>query len=169
MKLLFSILFLLNSLAVLAQDSPYSVPIDSTNKNKQYIPTGIRLGVDILGPILNQFDKRVLSYEMSAEVDLSNYSVIFETGHEDFAEKNDNIDYGVSGNFSRIGPEVNFLSADKNLNTLTFGLRYSWSKFTERAAGNITEINWGAVPVDFTKVENVSNWLEMTTGVKVRI
>lgn len=168
MKLLYSILIICSTFKVVAQDSPYSVPTDSTNKGKKFIPTGIRLGADILGPVLYAFDNKLLSYEFTAEIDISNFYLIYETGHVDFAEKNDNVDYMVNGNFTRIGPEVNFLSADKELNNFSIGLRYAWSNFNEKIVGDITEDNWGAVPVNFD-INNRSQWIEMTTGVKVRL
>ena len=169
MKLLFNIFFLLSTISALAQESRYSVPIDSTNKGKQFIPTGIRIGADILGPALNAFDDRILSYEFFVETDFSNFSVLFESGYVEFTETNDNVDYAMNGNFSRIGPEINFLSSDKQLNSFSFGLRYAWSNFNETITGDVTEDNWGAVPVDFDIRNNKSYWLEMTTGVKVRL
>ena len=172
MKLPFNIALLLISLGSFAQEiteSPYSVPVDSANSKRQYIPTGIRLGADILGPALQLFDERKLSYEFTAEVDISNYLLVFETGYQEFAERNDNVDYAMNGNFSRIGPAVNFLSRDKDLNSFTFGLRYAWASFNETVTGSVEEDNWGAVPVDFDIRNNTSRWFEMTTGVKVRL
>jgi len=168
LKSLFSILLFNLAISAFAQESRYSVPIDSTSKGSAFIPTGIRLGADLLGPALYAFDNRILSYEFTAEVDFRNFFVIFETGHEDFAEVNSNVDYSMSGDFSRIGPEVNFLGTDKQLNSFSIGLRYAWSNFNEKVAGNVEEVNWGAVPVNFD-INNRSQWVEITTGVKVRL
>jgi len=168
LKLHFSILLICLSFKILAQDSPYSVPADSIKKGTKYIPTGIRFGADILGPILYAFDDRLLSYEFTAEIDINNFNIIYETGHVDFSEINSNVNYSVSGNFTRVGPEVNFLSTNKELNYFSVGLRYAWSNFNEQIIGNVNEDNWGAVPVNFN-INNRSQWVEMTTGVKVRL
>lgn len=135
---------------------------------KKYIPTGVRLGVEILGPALYAFDNRNLSYEFTAEVDVDRYYVVLEGGYQQFNEVNDNVDYSMTGNFFRIGPEANFLSTDNLLNSFSFGLRYAWGNFNEVVSGSVVEPNWGAVPVDFD-IQNKSSWVEMTTGVKVRL
>lgn len=169
MKLLINILLLLVTSAAMAQENDYTYPIDSSaSSGNKYVPTGVRIGADILGPILYAFDNRNLSYEFTAEVDFDRYYLVAEVGHQQFNEVNENVDYSMNGNFFRIGPEVNFLKSDNLLNSLTFGLRYSWSSFNEKVTGDVTEPNWGAVPVNFD-VNNKSTWVEMTTGVKVRV
>ena len=168
MKLLFNILLLFCVVSAFAQESRFSIPIDSTNKSQQYIPTGIRLSVDILGPALHAFGNQLVSYEFTVDTDISNYNLMVELGHQQFAEKNENVDYSMKGNFARIGPDVNFLASDKQLNSFTFGLRYAWASFSETVIGNVEEDNWGAVPVNFN-TQNNSYWVEMTTGVKVRL
>lgn len=169
MKLLFNILLLFSVVSATAQQSLFSVPIDSLNKSRQFIPTGIRLGAEILGPALHAFGNQLVSYEFTVDTDFSNYNFMIELGHQQFAEKNGNVDYTMKGNFARIGPEVNFLSTDKQLNNFTFGLRYAWASFTETVIGDVVEDNWGAVPVNFDTQKNRSYWVEMTTGLKVRL
>jgi hypothetical protein len=169
LKLLFNILLLFSVASATAQESLFSVPIDSTNKSQQFIPTGIRVGVDILGPALHAFGNQLLSYEFTVDTDFSNYNFMVELGHQQFAEKNNNVDYTMKGNFARIGPEVNFLGNDKRLNNFTFGLRYAWSSFTETVTGDVVEDSWGPVPVNFDTQKNKSYWVEMSTGLKVRL
>jgi len=162
-------LLLITSVASYAQETLYSVPIDTLNKSKQYIPTGLTIGVELLGPSLYFFDNRVISYEGTIETDISNYSIMVEGGHQEFAEVNNNVDYSMSGNFLRLGPNVNFLKTDRFLNSFSFGLRYTWSSFDEKVIGIVKEDNWGEVPVNFDIKNNKSQWVEMTTGVKVRL
>ena len=107
------------------------MPIDTTNISKQYIPTGVRFGLDLLGPALYLVDNRTLSYELTAETDISNFGIMLEAGHQEFAETNENVEYLMKGNFLRVGPEVNFLASDKQLNSFSLGLRYAWSSFSE--------------------------------------
>ena len=169
MKLLFNILLLFSIVSAFAQESKYSVPTDSTNKSKQYKPTGIRLSADILGPALYAFGNQLVSYELMVDTDIKNFNMVLELGHQQFAEKNDNVDYTMKGNFYRIGPNVNFLATDKELNSFSFGVRYAWSNFTETVIGDVVEDNWGAVPVSFDTQINKSYWLEMTTSINVRL
>ncbi|MEN8248994.1 MAG: DUF6048 family protein [Bacteroidota bacterium] len=169
MKLLFNIALLLFSTSILAQESLYSIPIDSIEKNKQYIPTGIRVGVDILGPILHQFDKRKLSYELTLDTDIDKYGLVVEAGYQQFNEVNDNVDYAMKGTFLRIGPEANFLHMSKDLNNFFFGLRYAWSSFDETIVGTVEDDIWGSIPVDFDVKNNTSRWFEMNTGLRIRL
>lgn len=169
MKLFFNIFLLFSVVSATAQKSLYSVPIDSLNKSRQFLPTGIFVGAEILGPALHLFGNQLVSYEFTISTDLNNYNFMVELGHQQFAEVNNNVDYSMKGNFIRIGPEVNFLRSDKQLNSFTFGLRYAWSSFSETVTGIIEEDNWGAVPVSFDIQNNQSNWVEMTTGIQVRL
>ena len=162
-------MLLLSVVSATAQESKFSTPIDSLQKSRQYIPTGIRVGADILGPALHAFGNQLVSYEFTVDTDISNYNLMVELGHQQFAEKNENVDYSMKGNFARIGPDVNFLATDKQLNSFTFGLRYAWASFSETVIGNVEEDNWGPVPVSFDIQNNKSYWVEMTTGVKVRL
>ncbi len=169
MKLLINISLLFASLGLYAQENPYTYVVDSASAGgNMFVPTGVRIGADLLGPVLHAFDNRSLSYEFTAELDVDKYYLVVEGGYQQFNEKNDNIDYSMKGNFFRIGPEANFLSKDNLLNSFSFGLRYAWGSFNETATGNVIEPNWGPVPVNFD-VQNKSSWVEMTTGVKVRL
>lgn len=169
MKLLFNIALVLSFAGALAQESPYSMPVDSVNKGKKFIPTGIRVGVDILGPLYHQIDERLLNYELTIDTDIYKYGMVVEAGHQFFRETNDNVDYAIEGNYLRIGPEANFLNRDKALNSFFFGLRYARSGFDEKVTGTVEDDTWGSIPIDFDITNNKSRWFEMNTGVKIRI
>lgn len=157
------------ALTVQAQENEYSFVVDTTKAGGEiYIPTGIRIGVDLLGPVLYAFDNRTLSYELTTEVDFDRFFIVGEAGYQNFQEQNENVNYKMSGNFFRVGPEANFLHRDNQLNSFSFGIRYSWASFNEKIVGDVNEPNWGAVPVNFD-ISNKSWWVEMTTGVKVRL
>lgn len=162
-------MLVLHCIPALAQENKYTYVLD-TNKvtSKVYIPTGFRVGVDLLGPALHIFDDRTLSLEFTGELDFDKYSVMAEAGYQNFEEQNDNVYYHMSGSFIRIGPDANFLYRDNLLNSFTFGLRYARANFTETVYGNVSEPTWGDVPVAFN-TENKAWWLEMNTGIKVRL
>lgn len=169
MKSLFKILLLFIVLPSFGQENAYTIVMDSSNSGyNKWVPTGIRVGADILGPVLYLFDNRNLNYEFTAEVDFDRYFLITEGGFQQFKEANENVDYSMEGVYFRVGPESNFLHRDNLLNNFSFGLRYAWATYNEKTTGSVEESNWGAVPVDFD-VDNRSRWFEMTTGVKVRL
>jgi hypothetical protein len=169
LKLLIKILLILVATSAVAQENDYTYPLDSTDRSGiKYVPTGVRIGADLLGPVLYAFNKQTLSYEFTADIDFDRYYLVAEAGFQQFNELNDNVDYNMTGSFFRIGPDANFLKSDNLLNSFTFGLRYAWASFNEHVVGNVTEPNWGGVPVNFN-VDNKSSWVEMTTGMKVRV
>lgn len=169
LKSLISILLLISALPVFGQENEYTLVMDTTLSGyKKFAPTGIRVGMDVLGPVLHLFDGRSLSYEFTAELDLDQYFLVAEGGFQQFQEINGSVGYDMRGSFFRIGPEANFLHRDRMLNNFSFGLRYAYAAYNEIAIGAVEEPNWGAVPVSFN-VNNKSWWLEMTTGVKVRL
>lgn len=162
-------MLLLLALPSFAQENEYTIVMDSSNAGyNKWAPTGIRIGADILGPTLYLFDDRNLNFEFTAELDFDRYFLITEAGYQQFKEVNDNVDYQMEGTYYRIGPEANFLHRDNLLNNFSYGLRYAWATYNEKTTGSIEEPGWGAVPVSFD-VDNRSWWLEMTTGVKVRL
>ena len=154
--------------AVYSQESLYSIPIDSVEKNKQYVPTGIRIGADLLGPVLYQFDKKLLSYEFTIDTDIDNYGLVTEFGYQRFRDNSEFVDYDMRGYFIRIGPEANFLHMNKDLNSFFFGIRYAWSSFDETVVGSVEDDVWGTIPVDLVS-NNRSRWFELNTGLRVRI
>jgi len=168
LKSLFNILFIILPISAFAQESNYSIPYDSTVWNKQFKPTGIFLAADLLGPSLYAFDNSNLSYEFFLETDIRNYSISIEQGHQEVKETTTDISYSMKGNYLRVGPNANFLNADKQLNSFSFGLRYAMANFSENIMGNINENNWGTIPIDFN-TSNKSTWIEMTTSLKVRL
>jgi hypothetical protein len=168
LKSLIKILLILSVIPALAQEDKYTVVMDSTEGFKKWSPTGLRLGVELLGPALYFVDDRNLNYEFTAEMDFDQYYLIAEVGFQQFQEVNNSVSYDMRGSYFRIGPEANFLHRDRLLNNFSFGLRYAWSSYNEIAIGQIEEPNWGNIPVNFN-VDNRSWWVEMTTGVKVRL
>lgn len=168
MRLLFNIALIFSFTGLLAQESMYSVPVDSVEKNKRYIPTGIRIGADILGPILYQFDKKLSSYELTIDTDIDKYNLVAEVGYQNFTDNSELVNYDVTGYFVRIGPETNFIHMNKDLNSLFFGLRYAWSGFDETVVGNVEDDVWGTVPIDLVS-RNRSRWLEVNTGLRIRL
>ncbi|MTI22888.1 hypothetical protein E1176_17785 [Fulvivirga sp. RKSG066] len=143
----------------------------------KYIPTGIRVGVDLISPtqaIINDGFKGFTGGEnrelhLSADVDFYRYFLNFEFGKLDREWRSDNGIYTNSGTFYKIGPDVNFLHRDPDGSTLFFGLRYAFANFSDQMTYNINDPIWGVGSGDVHNGSLSSNWFEVTTGLKVKI
>jgi len=134
-----------------------------------YMPTGIRLGVDIVSPIVTFSSKDFKGWEVNADTDFKNTYLAIEVGHwsRDIVLENGN--YTNSGNYWRIGVDYNFLKKDPVKNMFFAGFRIGHSKYDEKLDYIITTPEFGSVPNSLENKNFKANWLELTTGLKVKI
>lgn len=157
------------SIGVKAQEeSAYSIKIDTAIHNK-WVPTGVRVGIDIAGPIYNQFEPKISNYEIMADIDFSKFFFVVEMGKGDYKSNESVTNYSNSGFFYRIGADVNMTAKDANLNTLYFGLRYATASFSETLKGVLPSPSWGDTSIDAEQQDSRANWVEMNMGMRVRI
>ncbi|MCB0492285.1 MAG: hypothetical protein KDC93_07705 [Cyclobacteriaceae bacterium] len=162
MKLLTTnILLLLCSFGVLAQKA-------DTIKNK-YMPTGIRIGTDLIAlakiPLSDQFD----GWEVSADVDLYKYYLTFEYGNWQKTKSSVDQSYSNSGNYFRVGGDVNLLLKDPDRNMFFVGLRYGRSSFDELLTYNLSDAVFGNTAEVKSNKGMVSGWGEVTVGLRVKL
>ena len=172
MRLLISTILsvILGGLSAQAQESDYAVAIDSTSAgNKPWSPTGVRIGIDLLTPILGAFTTTRNNFEMMADVDFNNYFLVAEAGFGGADEVGETSSYSSQGTYYRIGPDVNFFARDKGLNVFFFGLRFAQSFYNETLTGIYDDDRWGAINKDLDQGTSTSSWAEMNTGLKVRV
>ncbi len=150
------------------EKSDYAIKIDSTI-HKKWIPTGVRIGVDIAGPIYNQFEPKIANYEAMADIDFSKFFVVIEMGKGVYSSNESITNYSNSGFFFRAGADINMTPKDVNLNILYFGLRYATSTFSETLVGSLPSAGWGDTPIDIEQQNSRANWIEMNLGMRIRI
>jgi len=170
-RYLFSLILFPGLLSLQAQEveDPYSVPMDTTIKHQgQIIPTGLRVGFDVLGLALGANSSKRDYYEGEVDIDFNNFNLTVEAGKQTFQE-NLVANYSSTGTYYRIGPDANFLTASKELNQFFFGIRYSFASYEEAVQGSIDGKNYGNIPVDVVLKNSTTRWLELTSGVKVRM
>lgn len=154
-------MLLLCSVGVLAQKA-------DTVKNK-YLPTGIRFGTDLIAlgkiPLSDQFD----GWEVSADVDFYRYYFTFEYGNWQKTKSSIDQSYSNSGNYFRVGADVNLLLKDPDRNMFFVGLRYGRSSFDEVLTYVSSDAVFGNATV--VKLNNgmVSGWGEVTVGLRVKL
>ncbi len=136
---------------------------------KDYRPTGIRFGTDLIALIKTNTQKDYSGWEINTDVDFANYYLVVDVGNWARDLTLTNGEYHNGGNYYRIGADINFLGKDPDKNMFFIGLRYGHSSFHESLS--YTEVDPLYGTLSFTNVSpNVSgSWAEITTGLRVKV
>lgn len=144
--------------------------MDTVKIKPSYIPTGVRVGTDLISLVRTPIDDTFNGWEFNADVDFYRYYLAIEYGRweRNFVSEGQAI-YSNGGNYWRIGADVNFLKKDPDRNMFFLGLRYARSKFTENMAVTSEDPVWGTHS-DVIRNQNVpAGWFELTTGLRVKV
>lgn len=141
-------------------------PRDTTSG--RFIPTGVRFGADLISIGKTQFGDEFTGWEVAADIDFYRYFLTFEYGAwaANYALRNG--DYSSDGTYFRIGVDVNFLFKDPEKNVFFLGGRFGRSSFSDE----VSYVHQTEFPVNNIYVQNpdvVATWVELTTGLKVKI
>jgi hypothetical protein len=90
-------------------------------------------------------------------------------GHWERIFSGDNDSYQNSGNYMRAGIDVNFLKTDMDKNMFFIGARYAWGTFSENLTVEIDDPVWGPSIETYTNNDVKAGWLELTTGLRVKM
>ncbi|MGY5351314.1 DUF6048 family protein [Wenyingzhuangia sp. IMCC45533] len=162
-----------------AQQNALSTKKDSLQiKNVNYHPKtyGLRLGVDIIKPILSYTQEDFKGIEIVGDWRLNTRLFIAgELGYSDKTIDEENFNHTVTGQYVKAGLNYNLYTNWLNMdNELYVGFRYGFSNFSnqlnhytifqEGTYFPIREIN------DATKFEALNaHWVELVAGVKVEV
>jgi hypothetical protein len=170
-KLLFIniLLFVLVAGNAAAQNSD-SVPTDSV-VSRSYIPTGIRIGTDLISLGRSQFQNNFTGWEVNADIDFYRYYLAIDYGSWSRTFLSDSGNYSNDGNYWRLGIDVNFLLKDQDRNMFFLGARYGHANFSENltviAKNQLTGTFEHLPPYTHSGVN--AHWFELTTGIRVKI
>lgn len=142
-------------------------PVDSTAR--RFIPTGIRVGTDLLAIGMSQFKNNFSGWEVAADVDFYRYYVVAEYGSSSVNEEIYNGYYSNSGSYFRIGIDVNFLFKDPDKNMFFLGGRFGRSSFSDEATYIYEVPEFPPATYNLSNPHVVGTWVELTTGLKVKI
>jgi hypothetical protein len=140
----------------------------------RFIPSGLRIGTDLVALPVNLFSAEQDKWEVTADVDFDRYLLVADYGWSSYALRDQTFGYKSNGSYFRIGPDVNFMHNDRDLNVAFFGLRYAASSFSDQLRYNTRaeiqeDIRWPE------SLENTSNsaaparWAEMNAGLRIRV
>lgn len=136
---------------------------------RSFIPTGIRLGADLIPPIYTYAGKSFNGLELSADVDFYRYYLSADIGRWERNFEGTDSRYSNSGNYYRMGVDINFLKKDPDRNMLFFGMRYGRSRFDEKLERMVADPVWGTRS-EVQSVEGRSaGWMEITGGLRVKM
>ena len=136
----------------------------------------IRLGFDLLKPVLSSSEGDNLNYEIVGDLQLTeNIYLAGEYGLVDKVIEDENINFNSTGSFLRIGFDYNMFENWIGMdNSIYIGLRYGTSNFSSKILDynvrNKDSYFSNLVTNEFQTIEysNLSgNWIELVLGIKV--
>lgn len=167
LKYTFNILFVFAALAAYAQK-----PLPGTDipEVKDFRPTGLKLSYDIIPLGESLFEKAKQGQHFQASIDFYNYFLVAEYGVGSTSRGTDSTySYANEGWYWRVGPEVNFLKNDKKGNSLTFGLRFAQSYFSDEIAFQTDSYFGNDLDIASANPAMKATWAEMTAGLNVHV
>lgn len=168
LKYFFSLSFLFCiSSAAISQSESSKDPSD-TIKHK-YLPTGLRLGTDLISIIKSQSGNKFNGWEINADIDFYRYYLAFDYGSWARNEELLNGTYQNDGTYFRIGTDINFLLKDPDRNMFFLGFRYGQSNFNETVNYTFTDPYFGDFQNSVTTSGITGRWGEITAGLRVKI
>ena len=136
----------------------------------------IRLGFDLLKPILSSSEGDNLNYEIVGDLQLTeNIYLAGEYGLVDKMIEDENINFNSTGSFLRIGFDYNMFENWIGMdNSIYVGVRYGTSSFSSKILDynvrNKDSYFSNLVTNEFQTIENSNlsgNWIEILLGIKV--
>jgi hypothetical protein len=168
LKSIINILLLISPLTLFAQNAD-SVKKVLPKEKKSYIPTGVRVGTDIISFIRTATEEDFSGYEFNADVDFYRYYLAVETGKWEKNFSNETENYDNSGTYGRIGVDINFLLKDPDRNMFFFGARYARGTYSETLTIFTEDPVWGATATAYSNSDVRASWGELTTGLRVKM
>jgi len=138
-------------------------------KERDFFPTGIRVGTDVISLIRTQTDVSFSGYEFNADVDFYRYYLAVDIGKWERQFSTDPEDYHNTGNYFRVGVDVNFLKKDTDKSMFFFGMRYGRGTYSENLTVTTTDPVWGNNTITYTNTDVAASWGELTTGLRVKM
>jgi len=162
LKYTFSFLLLL-SFGVQAQ-----LP-DTLKVRNKFIPTGFRVGVDLVSPIVSRVSDNFTGWEVNADIDIYRFYLAADYGHWAATEPLKNGYYENDGKYARLGIDINFLKKDPDRNMFFLGFRIGRSTFKDSAAFTFEDTYYKTISKNLVNENLIGHWAELTTGLRVRM
>lgn len=149
--------------------------IGEVEKANKFLPSAIRIGGEVGNYAYSYIDDNIdKQWEFTADVDFHKYFLVVDYGYTSFDMNEAYFDYNSTGNYLRIGPDINFIKKKRRNNVLFLGLRYARSSFDEEVIYSTSNaIQQQEVWPESTVTENFTGvnarWYELNTGLRVNV
>lgn len=143
------------------------IAIDSVQG--KFIPTGIRVGADLIAFTKSLTRDDFKDYNLQADIDFYRYFLNLEYGLVERTFTAPDGIYNVEGSYFRVGPDINFLHRDPDRSALFFGLRYARGTFSDNLRYSVDDPFYGIGNSNASNSNLNTDWFEMVTGLKVRL
>jgi hypothetical protein len=134
--------------------------------------TGIRVGFDLVPPIISFADPDFVNYEATAEILLGNkYFLTGDIGTATTKRVGENYDYTNQGSYIRLGGDyyLKTNSLKKVGGMASFGFRYGFASFQQQLAYQFDNDYWGGIQDNFTDRNLTAHWLELVGTLRASI
>jgi hypothetical protein len=153
------------SLQLCAQDR-----IVNDSSKYRFLPTGIRIGTDLLAIGKTYQTSYFKGWEINADADIyRRYYVTGDYGSWTVNYPTGNGVYGSGGNYFRVGVDINFLLKDPDRNMFFLGVRRAHSTYSDYSDYTYTDPIFGSINMSVINPAAKANWNEITTGLRVKI
>jgi hypothetical protein len=152
---------------VYGQQNADTIQVDSIRS--KYLPTGIRIGTDVISLVKSRTQDNFSGWEVNGEMDFHRYYLVAEYGRWGRNFNSDSAAYVNNGRYWRVGVDVNFLLKDPDRNVFFLGARYGRSLFSESMNVQRYDPLWGHLSDAFYHNNVSAWWLELTTGLRVKV
>ena len=142
---------------------------DSLRVRPSYIPTGLRIGTDLIQDIKGYKNVTFNGWEVNADIDFYRYYLAVDYGQWAQITTIPNGRYNNDGKYVRFGVDVNMLKRDPDRNMFFMGLRYAHASFSDSASYQIENKVYGDRQKYLVNTNLTADWLEVTTGLRVKI
>ncbi len=146
---------------------------DTVKVKRDYRPTQIRVGTDVLAIIKSFSQDGFKSWEINGDVNSDRYFFAVDVGYSAIDRNSETDHYENKGSYFRVGGDFNFLKKDPKKNpdnnVLFMGVRYAHSKFSEEMTIGVIDPVWGNFQQPYNNTGAKANWLEFTGGLKVKV
>jgi hypothetical protein len=140
----------------------------------RYAPSAVRVGGDPGMLLYRLFSEKRSFFEAEGDIDIDRFFLVADWGLSGVTIEEPTYKYENDGTYRRFGIDINFMHDDPNLNVAFFGIRHGHSNFSDKLdyktqAVIQSDIKWPNTTETTSNDWVRANWLELNTGLKIRV